>query len=61
MPVLNYTIAIHQLGAIGFIARILEVLQSGQDGDEVFCTRIYATADDAAYMARLWVEENRER
>jgi hypothetical protein len=61
MSVLNYAVDIRQFGDIGFVGRICEVLYSGQDGDEIFCTRIYRTAEDALYMARAWIEDNRER
>src|SRR5262249_49795465 len=59
MPV-TFAIDIRQLGPVGFVARVVEVLTSGLDGDEVYCTRIYGSAEDAAFMARQWIEENRE-
>lgn len=55
-----YSIETHSVGGIGHYADIIECQRDGVPFGVVHSTRIYRTAEDAAFVARAWIDENRE-
>jgi hypothetical protein len=54
-----YSIETYSVGGIGHYADIIEYKEDGMPFGVVHSTRIYRTAEDAAFVARAWIEENR--
>jgi hypothetical protein len=58
MSTTTYAIEIHHIAPLGFFADVVEVLESGRDGEVKYSTRIYDDPDYVQCLARQWIDEN---